>query len=367
VKNPLRVALVHDWLTGMRGGEKVLELLCELFPTADIFTLVYVRGKLTPTIERHRIITSPLQSVPLVDRYYRHLLPLMPWAIEHFDLSGYDLVISSSHCVAKGVRVPAGRPHWSYCHTPMRYIWDQYDEYFGSGRAGPVIRAAMRLLRGPLQRWDVRTAGRVTHFLANSSHVRDRIQRIYHRDARVLYPPVDYRFYSAPVPPPSAEPYFLIVSALAPYKRIDLALDAFRKSGRRLVVIGEGQDAARLRVAAPPNISFLGWRSNEELRSYYQHCQALIFPGVEDFGIVPLEAMSGGRPVLAYAEGGALETIRDGETGVLFRDPSADALLKAVERIESIAFDPARIRRHAEGFSRERCAQALRETFLEYL
>ncbi len=363
-----RVALVHDWLTGMRGGEKVLEVLCDLFPAADIFTLVHIPGKVSPTIERHRIICSPLQKLPGVGEYYRHLLPVMPWAIERMDLTGYDLVISSSHCVAKGVRVPKRAVHVCYCHTPMRYIWDQFNDYFGQGAANPFVHLAMRSCRPALQKWDRKTAANVNTFIANSHNVQNRIKRLYGRDSDVIYPPVDYGFYGAipDAPLKSREDFYLVVSALAPYKRLDLALDAFAQLGRRLVVIGEGQDHSRLRAIAGPTVEFLGWRSNAELRSYYQRARGLIFPGLEDFGIVPLEAMATGCPVIAYAKGGALETVVEGKTGTLFRDQSVESLAQAVSRFETTVFDASVVQGRAQEFGQKECEKRFRRAFVEY-
>jgi glycosyltransferase involved in cell wall biosynthesis len=363
-----RVALVHDWLTGMRGGEKVLEVLCELFPDADLYTLVHIPGRVSPAIERHRIVTSFLQKLPAIERRYRYYLPLMPRAIEQFDLSGYDRVISTSHCVAKGV-IPGPRAtHWSYCHTPMRYIWDQYPEYFGPGRASWMTRIAMRLVRPYLRRWDIATVPRVQHFIANSQNVRERIQRIYHRDADVIYPPVDYEFYSqrpAEYDQETPPPFYLIVSALAPYKRIDLAVQAFNRWKQQLLIIGDGPELARLRAMAGPHVNFSGWLDAEPLRWHYAHCQALIFPGEEDFGIVPLEAMSAGRPVVAYRKGGALETVVEQKTGLFFDHQTPDSLLEALQRLNSVRFHPDTIRGHARQFSRQRCLEKFRQTFIE--
>lgn len=364
-----RVALIHDWLTGMRGGEKVLEVLCELFPDAPIFTLVHIPGSVSPLIERHSITTSFLQKIPGIARTYRYFLPLMPMAIDSFDFTNYDLMISTSHCVAKGAVPGPSTQHWSYCHTPMRYIWDQYREYFGPGRAGIAARLAMSAARPFLQRWDVRTASRVQHFLANSKNVQERIERIYHRESTVLYPPVDYDFYSSRPDQKDSEktpPFYLIVSALVPYKRVDLAIRAFNRFEKRLLIIGDGPDYQRLRAMAGPNIHFSGWLDGEQLRWHYARCQALIFPGEEDFGIVPLEAMSAGRPVLAYRKGGALETVVDGKTGTFFEEPTPDALLAALQRMESQRFNPQDIQKHAQNFSRQRCMNAFRQTFVEY-
>ncbi|HRY30735.1 MAG TPA: glycosyltransferase [Elusimicrobiota bacterium] len=354
----MRVALVHDWLTGMRGGEKVFEVLCGIFPEADVFTLVHIPGKVSPAIERHPIKTSFIQKLPLAFSRYRHYLPLMPLAAERFDLSGYDMVVSSSHCVAKGVRVPEGVPHVCYCHTPMRYLWDQYEEYFGAGRASAPVRAAMRLLRPRLQRWDVDTARGVSRFIANSRNVAGRIRRHYGREAEVIHPPVDtQRFRTSD----RDDGYYLVVSALVPYKRVDVAVEAFTLSGKPLKIVGSGPEERSLRAAAGRNIEFLGWADDEKLADAYAGCRALIFPGEEDFGIVPLEAMASGKPVLALGKGGALETVRpltEGElspTGLFFDELSAATLNNTVDFFESARrrFHADAIRRHAETFDVE--------------
>ncbi len=346
----MKVALIHDWLTGMRGGEKVLECLCEMFLKSDIFTLVHVPGSVSKTIESHKITSSALQSFPSVEKRYRHYLPFMPWAIGTLDLSGYDLVVSSSHCVAKGVKVPAGVPHICYSHTPMRYVWDQFPDYFGPGRASWPVRAAMSVLAPALRLWDVKTAAGVTHFVANSENVRRRIARFYEREAKVVYPPVETGLFTLSDAPP--EDFYLIVSAFAPYKRVDIALEAFRRLKKRLVVIGSGQEEKRLRAMAGPLVEFKGWTSSEELKSHYSRCRALIFPGEEDFGIVPVEAMAAGRPVIAYGRGGAAETVLDGATGVLFEFQTPESLMEAVLGFETLSFDPQTIRRHALRFDR---------------
>jgi glycosyltransferase involved in cell wall biosynthesis len=363
-----RIALVHDWLTGMRGGEKVLEVLCEIFPRADVYTLVHLPGHVSPAIESHRIYTSPLQNVPGIGAVYRHLLPFMPWAIERFDFSGYDLLISTSHCVAKAAIPAEGAKHVCYCHTPMRYIWDQYDAYFGPGRASWLVRQAMVRLRPRLQRWDVATVPRVHQFIANSENVRARIRRIYQRDASVIYPPVDVEFYCRGVSArqPDRESFYLIVSALAPYKRVDIAIEAFRRMNRKLVVIGEGQERRRLKESAGSGIEFLGWLNQAELRSYYQRCRGLLFPGEEDFGIIPLEAMAAGCPVIAYRRGGALETVVENKTGIFFYAQTPQAIREAVKRFETLSFHPADVSAHAGRFNRQHCAAAFRSYFLEY-
>ncbi|MGH2569668.1 MAG: glycosyltransferase, partial [bacterium] len=284
-RREVRVALVHDWLTGMRGGEKVLEIFCELHPGADLFTLVHVPGSVSAVIEERRIRVSPASRLPGVGGWYRKLLPIYPWLIERFDLRGYDVVLSSSSCVAKGVRPGPGARHVSYVHSPMRYVWDRYEDYFGRSRAGPATRAAMALLRTPLQEWDRRSAERVDVFLANSAFVAGRIRRSWGRDAEVVPAPVDVDLFRPTGDPVGDE--WLVVSAFAPYKRVEVALRAAALCDVPLAVVGKGPEEPALRRAAGPRTRFVGWVADEELVRLYSTCRGLLFPGVEDFGIVP--------------------------------------------------------------------------------
>jgi glycosyltransferase involved in cell wall biosynthesis len=356
----VKAALVHDWLTGMRGGEKVLEVLCELLPDADLLTLVHVPGRVSPTIASHRIRSSVVQHLPLVDRLYRHYLPLFPFAIEQFDLDDVDLVVSSSHCAAKAVVPRPGARHLCYCFTPMRYAWDQYDHYFGPDRIGRAGSAALRPVLAGLARWDRRTAGRVDRYVAISHYVAGRIRRYYNRESAVVYPPVDTEFFQPDGRGP--EGYLLIVSALVPYKRIDLAIEAAALAGLPLRIVGEGPERERLaRKAADAPVEFLGHLSNDEIRELYRGAIAVVLPGEEDFGIVPVEAQACGRPVVALARGGALETVRDGVTGVLVPDPTAEAFAEAFRSLPTRWFDRDVIRAHAEGFSRARFGRQMRQ------
>jgi glycosyltransferase involved in cell wall biosynthesis len=346
----MRVALVHDWLTGMRGGEKVLLSLLRLFPDATIHTLLHVKGSVAPEIEARPIHTSFVQLLPGVARHYRHYLPLFPAAIGAMDLSAYDLVISSSHCVAKGARRRQGAVHVCYCFTPMRYVWDRYHDYFGPGRISAPARLVVPLIARRLRAWDVRSADRVDHFVADSRYVAGRIQRYYGREAAVILPPVDTELFTPGIN--GGGTYDLIVSALAPYKRIELALEAYRGTGRPLKVVGTGPEAERLRAQAPPEAEFLGWVDDERLRDLYRGSRAVIMPGVEDFGIVPLEAMACGRPAVVFAEGGGAETVTHGETGVLFTEPTPAALRAAVDSLEGMRFDTVTLRTRAVAHSR---------------
>jgi glycosyltransferase involved in cell wall biosynthesis len=354
-----RVVLVHDWLTGMRGGEKCLEVLCRQWPHARLFTLLHRPGSVARGIERLRRRTSFLQRLPGAHRHYRYLLPLMPLAVETWRLPPCDLVVSFSHCVAKAARPPAGVPHVCYCFTPMRYAWHLRDAYFGPDRLPGVRSRVAGGLLALLRAWDRRTADRVTHFLAISRTVQQRIAECYGRPSTVIYPPVDTDFYCpAPVPP---EDYYLAVSAFAPYKRLDLAVAACRRLGRPLVIIGTGQDEARLRAGAGPAVRFLGWQPDGVIRDHLRRCRALLFPGEEDFGIVPVEAQACGTPVVAFGRGGVTETVippggRAVPTGLWFGEQTAECLADALRQLERTAgdFDPAAARRQAQRFNQAR-------------
>jgi glycosyltransferase involved in cell wall biosynthesis len=350
---PGRVAIVHDWLTGMRGGEKVLEALCELYPEATLHTLVRVPGSVSPPIEARRIVTSFAQALPAAGRLYRTYLPLFPAAVECFDLDRFDLIISSSHCAVKSV-VPAGRAvHVCYCHSPMRYAWDQFDAYFGPRQVGALASRMLRPVMAGLARWDTATAGRVDRFVANSAYVAARIRRYYNRGSTVVYPPVDTAFYR-PAPQRAPDSPFLIVSALVPYKRVDVAIDACRRIAAPLQIVGRGPEQARLERLAGPGVQFLGWRSDDEVRELYQHAAAVLLPGIEDFGMVPVEAQACGAPVVALGTGGACETVQHGTTGILAAGHSVEAFAAALDECRRTPFDRDLIRANAERFSRER-------------
>ncbi|MBI2902360.1 MAG: glycosyltransferase [Candidatus Methylomirabilis oxyfera] len=364
----------------MRGGERCLEALCDLFPGADLFTLLHVRGSVSEMIERRRIHTSAIQHLPFAKSRYRHYLPFFPWAIERFELDGFDLVLSGSHCVAKGVKAPPGALHIAYIYTPMRYIWDMHEAYVGPGRMGPLSRVLLRAVAGRLRRWDLDANANVDHFAAISQHVASRIRRHYGREAEVIYPPVQTaRFHIAA----RTDDYYLLAGAFAPYKRLDLAVEAFNRLGRRLVIVGDGQESRRLRRMAGTTVEFLGWRPDDEVAELLARCRALVFPGEEDFGILPVEAMACGRPVIAYGKGGVTETViplnrskfnvqcaeaKDSPkltprtsnleprtpTGVFFYDQTVEGLIGAVELYERSAdrFEPEALRAHALTFDR---------------
>ncbi len=345
-----RVALVHDWLTGMRGGEKVIEALGGLFPGAPLFTLFHFPGSVSPAIESHPIRTSFLQTAPGIRGHYRGYLPLFPAAIEELDLSGFDVVVSSSHCVAKGVIPPPDAFHLCYCHTPMRYAWDQEHAYFPNRRG---IRARLRSLAlTGLRAWDVASAARVHLFVANSRFVAQRIQTYYGRPAEVVHPPVDVGFFTPGPKKAEKKGYCLMVSALAPYKKIEEAMAACEKLGIELRVVGEGPESKRLAAMAGPNVRFLGKVDGERLRDLYRGALLFLQPGVEDFGISSVEALACGTPVVAAARGGILDVVEDGRHGVLYPDwEGPAALAEAIDKARGIGFNALDLRTRAESFS----------------
>ena len=367
----MRAAIVHDWLLAMRGGEKCLEVFCELFPDADLYTLVYSPNRVSPSIRSMRVHPSWMNRLPGIRTYYRYCLPLFPRIVEAFPLAGYDLVLSSSHCVAKGILAPEAL-HIAYVHSPMRYIWDQYEAYFERPGASWISKQGMALWRTYLQQWDVRSSERVDFFIANSNNVAVKIKKLYGREATVIHPPVEFgRFYLLE----EQQPYFLIVSALVPYKQIDLAIHAFNNLKLPLRIVGDGPLRKNLEKMAQPNIEFAGWVNDDVLPRLYASCQALIFPGEEDFGIVSLEAQASGRPVIGYGRGGVVETVLPLDsnrsdfspsftsTGVFFYGSTPDSLQEAVCCFQDNQhrFKPAAIRQRAALFSRERFKTQMRD------
>ncbi|MGY4877702.1 glycosyltransferase [Vreelandella aquamarina] len=364
----LRVALVHDWLVVNGGAEKVLKGLAEVFPQAEIFTLVHTLADgAVPWLKQHRIHTSGLQRLPLVRRFYRHCLPLMPYAIEQFDLRGFDLVISSSHAVAKGVITHPGQAHLCYCHTPMRYAWDMKETYLeDAGFRVPGMDAYVRKTLKRLRQWDYFTATQVDAFMANSHNVAQRIAKYYRRDSDVLYPPVDTESFALHTGPRKA--YYLAASRLVPYKRMDLIVQTFAQDPQKrpLKVVGDGPEFKRLAQLAEghEHIELLGYLQGEKLHDLMQHARAFVFAADEDFGIVPLEAQACGTPVIAYGHGGALETVKGLEyhkeaTGVHFDEQTVASLGNAIEMFETHDFSPSVCRHHAEQFSDACFAQRL--------
>jgi glycosyltransferase involved in cell wall biosynthesis len=359
-KDGPRIVLVHDWLTGMRGGEKCLEVLCRSWPEAPLYTLLHKRGTVATIIEERPIQTSFLGHLPKVEHYYRFLLPLMPRAAR-WTLPACDVVVSLSHCVAKSVCPPPGTPHLCYCFTPMRYAWHMREAYFGQDASRGLKAIFRRSILERLRDWDRQTADRVTHFVAISRTVQQRITECYGRDSRVIYPPVDTDFYTPAATP--REDYYLVVSAFAPYKRIDLAIQACQRLSRPLIVIGSGQEHKRLRRLAGPNVVFRGWQPDTVIRHHMRQCRALLFPGEEDFGIAPLEAQACGTPVIAFGKGGALETILTGTeaTGILFQDQTVECMQEAILDFEHDGerFSPAAARFNALRFQKHRFTQEL--------
>ena len=348
----LKVAIVHYWLVDRRGGERVVEALCELYPQADLFTHVHDPAPFAETLAGHAVRTTFVNRLPFARRMLEPYLPLMPLACEQIDLRGYDLVISSESGPAKGVIAPPDALHVCYCHSPMRYAWDLYPHYLAE--AGWLKRAAMRPLMHYLRLWDQASAQRPDAIVANSAHTRARVAKYWRREAEVIPPPVETARFATGATVAAGESY-LCAGQLMGYKRIDLAVDAFDVLGLPLVVVGTGPELEGLRRRAKPNVTFLGWQSDDALARHVAECRALVFPGEEDFGIVPVEAMAAGRPVIAYRRGGALDSVKDGETGLFFDTQTPEALADAVRRFEASRsrFDAARIAAHAAGFDRE--------------
>ena len=356
----MRVALVHYWLTAHRGGEKVLEALCNLFPQAVIFTHVYDRSRFPPFLARHEIRQSFIHRLPFAKRFYRHYLPLMPLALEELDMRGFDLIISSESGPAKGILAPTRTPHLCYCHSPMRYLWDMYHHY--REQSGAFTRLFMSLFFHRLRQWDALTALRVDRFVANSRYVAARIGKIYKREAEVVYPPVDIDFFMQGTTTRQQRGYYLVFGQLEAYKRADLAVTACTQAKLPLVVLGEGREEKRLRAMAGPSVRFEGRQSSENVRRWLQGARALLFPGEEDFGIVPVEAMAAGCPVIAYGVGGALESVQNETSGILFREQNVASLLDAIERFEHIEkhIDPAMLLKQARRFGPEQFANGIR-------
>jgi glycosyltransferase involved in cell wall biosynthesis len=368
-KGRVKIALVHDWLNGMRGGEIIFEALLDLYPQADVFTLIYEPLKLSPTLRaklaKRLVKVSWLNYLIFTRKNYRKLLPLLPFAVRSLNVSHYDLVLSSSHCVAKGVKKSRSAFHLSYVHAPMRYMWDRFNDYFGRGRAHPLIRLTAIFVRPFLQMWDRRTAQakRVDVLVANSNFIAEQIKRCYGREARTIYPFAQLERFQRVRRPGN---FYLMVGAFAPYKRTDLAIEAFARLGLPLKIVGQGQDMVPLRELRnrlkASNIEFLKRPTNEEIEILYSECKAFIFPGKEDFGITPLEAMASGAPVIAFGEGGACETVT-AQTGILFLPQSVDALCESVMDVETGRkyFDPKLCSERARHFQKSRFLSEITE------
>lgn len=346
----MKVAIVHDWLANMGGAERIIKIFHELFPEAPIYTCVYNKESMPEEFRHMDIRTTFIQKLPFGKKRYQMYLPLMPVAFEQLDLSEYDLVLSSSTSCAKGVITRADTCHICYCNTPMRYAWDFYHEY--TNKKSFIVRALIAMQMNRIRQWDRLSADRVDYFIANSKNIARRIQKHYRRESEVIYPPVRTSFYALG---DKNEDYYLIVSRLVPYKRIDLAVEAFNELDLPLMIIGDGSELLRLKKMAGNNIKFLGKIEDDETKIFYSNCKAFVFCGEEDFGITPLEAQSCGKPVIAYAKGGALETVIDKVTGVFFKDQTKESLILAIDNFENRykEFDSFRIRQHALDFSEE--------------
>jgi len=358
-----KVAVIHDWLNGMRGGEKCLEVICELFPDADLYTLIHDKGKLSKIIELMNIRTSFIQNMPFGLKKYRYYLPLFPMAIEQFKLNSYDLIVSSSHCVAKGVKHDNSVYHISYVHSPMRYVWDQFETYFGQTRTSMLVKIGAEATRSYLQNWDKNTSNRVDTFICNSQNIRKKIRDYYTRESKVIHPPVDLSFFR---PGGEKDNFYLMVGAFAPNKRFDLAVKVFNQLKIPLKIVGKGQDEKYCRSIAEKNIEFHGALSNKKLLELYQQARALVFPGEDDFGITPLESQACNTPVIAYASGGALETVTD-QTGIFFSEQKEDALCEAVQRMEQSwkNFSPESFSNQTKFFRRENYKEKMATAILD--
>lgn len=350
----MRVAIIHYWLVTMRGGEKVLESLCELFPDADIYTHVYDKEKISATICKHQVYTTFINKLPNAKKWYTKYLMFMPKALEKLDLSSYDLIISSESGPAKGIIAPSHIPHICYCHTPMRYLWDHYHSYLKE--SGFITKTAFGLLSKRLRLWDLSTANRVNYFIANSNFVAKRIEHIYRRESVVIYPPVDVEHFKITTEKAS---FYLFLGQLTGYKRADLVIKAFMRNGKRLIIVGDGD----LNFELPENIKIMGRLSDEKRNYYLSKAKALVFPGEEDFGIVPVEAIASGTPVIAYGRGGALETVIDNVSGVLFYKQSVKELNKAIRKFELIEknFDGNTLHELAMKFNKNRFKAEIKE------
>lgn len=361
----MRSAIIHDWLvSSVGGGEKVLEMIHRLFPS-PIHTLVHNRKKLSGSYFEHlELKSSFIQKLPMAEKKYRNYLPLFPMAIEQFDLSKYDLVLSSSHCVAKGVIIHPHQLHICYCHTPVRYAWDLMHQYLSeskleTGIKGFLAKWILHYIRG----WDVHSSSRVDHFIANSKYVATRIKKFYGRESKVIYPPVDLSFFEMQE---QKEAFYVTASRFIPYKKIGLIVDAFSKMpNRKLVAIGDGPDWKKVKEKAGANIELLGYQSNLVLKQYLQRAKGFVFAALEDFGILPVEAMACGTPVIAFGQGAVKETVVNGKTGLFFPEQTESSIIEAIEAFEKLKFDPRECRKQAEKFSQEHFSRQFQDFVTE--
>ncbi len=353
-----RTAIIHDWLNGMRGGEKVLEELVDIFPEADIFTLFLEEEKISEKIKDHKIFTSKLNRSRFVKKKYRYFLPFFPRVIEDFSLEGYELIVSSSHCVAKGIIPHPYSTHVSYVHSPMRYAWDQYYSYFGDVKG--IKKSIIRKQISKLREWDVCSSERVDHFIANSNFVKERIRRYYRRNAEVIFPPVDTEFFT-PGKDGDGE-YFITVSALVPYKNVNIVVETFNRSGDNLIVVGKGPEEKDLKKSAKKNIKFKKDVTGDEIRNLYRNSRGFVYAGIEDFGITFVEANSCGIPVISYGVGGVTDIVNK-DNGILYTSQSPDGLLEAIEEFKGKTFESNRVRESAMRFS----ADIFRKRFMDFI
>lgn len=355
----MKVAIVHYWLVTMRGGEKVLEELCKLYPQADIYTNVYDPEKISDTIKSHKIFTTKINRYPMAKKMYQKYMPFMPKALMELDLTDYDLVISSESGPAKGVVANPNAFHLCYCHTPMRYLWDMYHEYFSN--SNPLVKFFMKKMIPSLRQWDVMSSNLVDHFVANSHYVAKRINRYYNRQCDVVYPPCAIEKYIDN--PRNPKDYYLFFGQLVGYKRADLAIEACIKAGKKLVVIGDGKSKTAAEYKKSGLITFTGRVSDEEVAKYLSEAKALLFPGIEDFGIIPVEANAAGCPVLAYKDGGALDSVKENVTGMFFTEQTADSLVDCINRFEAVEStfnDRKAFTEHVKQFSTDEFAKKMR-------
>ena len=370
----MKTALVHDWLNGMRGGEKVLSAIASIFPRAPLYTLFCDEEKISAELKKHEINTSYIQNIPWRRKYYRYLLPLFPHAIERFDFKEHDLIVSTSHCVGKGAVGGPDTLHICYCFSPMRYVWDRFDDYFPKEKISPMKYKIIKSISDRLREWDRANANRVDLFIADSNFVKSRIEKYYNRPAKVIYPPVNTEYYTPGQA--SNDGYYLLSGAMVPYKKGDIVIEAFKNLDKNLVVTGDGPEFARFVNMASQNIKFTGWIDDETLKDYYRGCKALIFPGVEDFGIVPVEVQACGKPVIAYGEGGIFDTVKGqfineidkfdkSDTGLFFKEQTPHAIREAIKVFESLEFDSDMIRENALRFSDKRFFDEINEFFTE--
>ncbi|TVY09791.1 glycosyltransferase [Paenibacillus cremeus] len=346
----MKIALVHDYLNQYGGAERVLECFMDMFPDSPVFTVISDLNKMPQRFKEADIRSSFIQNIPFSKNQYKKMLTLFPIAVEQMDLRGYDLVLSSSSAFAKGIITRADQIHVCYCHTPMRYIWDLYHQYMDE-ISNPVFRTVLPYMLHKIRIWDQMNAQRVDRFISNSHNVARRIQKYYNRESQVIHPPVSFSHLREAS---SSEDFFLIVSRLIPYKRIDLVIEAFNKLNRPLVIIGDGYDRNRLMKMAGPHIQMLGYQSDAVIQEYYAKCKAFILAGEEDFGITPLEAQAHGKPVIAFGKGGALETVVEGKTGLFFREQTIESLIEAITKLEMLIINSKQIHMHAMSFNEDR-------------